>query len=188
MFYALDVAGVRNYLLVPGLPIGLQRSGKNYPTSPLMYLLVGSRLRDSLLVLWWIIFNWTLGLLQIWKTDVGDPRSPLPSLVMNAWLGDLAPPPSDASWRKATQGALANPCSGGNSESRYLPGYRTPYRYVNSAAFNTAGRFPSNVTVPSSQFSWQEGGGRVVQRCCVSYITGASNWYWLTVGQGLLSL
>ena len=23
---------------------------------------------------------------------------------------------------------------------------------------------------------------------CVSYITGASNWYWLTVGQGLLSL
>ena len=37
MFYVLDVAGVRNYLLVPGLPIGLQRSGKNYPTSPLMY-------------------------------------------------------------------------------------------------------------------------------------------------------
>ena len=32
------------------------------------------------------------------------------------------------------------------------------------------------------------GGGRVVRRCCVSYITGASNWYWLTVGQGLLSL
>ena len=29
------------------------------------------------------------------------------------------------------------------------------------------------------------GGGR---RCCVSYITGASNLYWLTVGQGLLSL
>ena len=51
MFYVLDVAGVRNYLLVPGLPIGLQRSGKNYPTSPLMYLLVRSRLRDSLLVL-----------------------------------------------------------------------------------------------------------------------------------------
>ena len=67
------------------------------------------------------------------------------------------PAPSDASRRKATQGALANPCSGGNSEPRYLPGYRTPYRNVNSAAFNTAGRFPSNVTVPSSQFSWQEG-------------------------------
>ena len=32
------------------------------------------------------------------------------------------------------------------------------------------------------------GGGRVVRRCCVSYITGASNWYWLAVGQGLLSL
>ena len=32
------------------------------------------------------------------------------------------------------------------------------------------------------------GGGRVVRRCCVSYITGASNWYWLTAGQGLLSL
>ena len=32
------------------------------------------------------------------------------------------------------------------------------------------------------------GGGRVVRRCCVSYITGASSWNWLTVGQGLLSL
>ena len=32
------------------------------------------------------------------------------------------------------------------------------------------------------------GGGRVVWRCCVSYITGVSNWYWLTIGQGLLSL
>ena len=49
------------------------------------------------------------------------------------------PAPSDASRRKATQGALANPCSGGNSEPRYLSGYRTPYRYVSSAAFNTAG-------------------------------------------------
>ena len=37
-------------------------------------------------------------------------------------------------------------------------------------------------------FSSPEGGGRVVRRCCVSYITGASNWYWLTVGQVLLSL
>ena len=48
--------------------------------------------------------------------------------------------------------------------------------------------------------SWQRGiaesgssainphGGRVVQRCRVSYVTGASSWYWLTVGQGLLSL
>ena len=26
------------------------------------------------------------------------------------------------------------------------------------------------------------------ERCRVSYVTGASNWYWLTVGQGLLSL
>ena len=49
------------------------------------------------------------------------------------------PAPSDASRRKATREALANPCSGGNSEPRYLPGYRTPYRYVSSAAFNTAG-------------------------------------------------
>ena len=31
-------------------------------------------------------------------------------------------------------------------------------------------------------------GGWVRQRCRVSYVTGASNWYWLTVGQGLLSL
>ena len=27
-----------------------------------------------------------------------------------------------------------------------------------------------------------------MRRSCVSYITGASNWYWLTVGQCLLSL
>ena len=33
-----------------------------------------------------------------------------------------------------------------------------------------------------------KGGGRVVRKFCLSYITGASNWYWLTVGQGLLSL
>ena len=30
-------------------------------------------------------------------------------------------------------------------------------------------------------------GGWVRQRCHVSYVTGASNWYWLTVGQFLLS-
>ena len=35
---------------------------------------------------------------------------------------------------------------------------------------------------------WNPQTDRVVRRCCVSYITGASNWYWLTVGQGLLSL
>ena len=32
------------------------------------------------------------------------------------------------------------------------------------------------------------GDGWVRQRCCVSYVTGASNWDWLTVEQGLLSL
>ena len=32
------------------------------------------------------------------------------------------------------------------------------------------------------------GGGRVARRCCVSYVTRASKRYWLTVGQGLLSL
>ena len=32
------------------------------------------------------------------------------------------------------------------------------------------------------------GGGWVRQRCRVSYVIGASNWYWLTVGQGLLSM
>ena len=31
-------------------------------------------------------------------------------------------------------------------------------------------------------------GGWVMQRCRVSYVTRASSWYWLTVGQGLLSL
>ena len=34
-----------------------------------------------------------------------------------------------------------------------------------------------------------EGGcGRVWGRCLVSYVTRASNWYYLTLGQGLLSL
>ena len=32
------------------------------------------------------------------------------------------------------------------------------------------------------------GGVWVVRRCPLSYITIGSNWYWLTVGQGLLSL
>ena len=31
-------------------------------------------------------------------------------------------------------------------------------------------------------------GGWVRQRCRAAYLTGASNWDWLTVGQGLLSL
>ena len=31
-------------------------------------------------------------------------------------------------------------------------------------------------------------GGRVVQLYRVSYVTEASNWYWLTIGQALLSL
>ena len=31
-------------------------------------------------------------------------------------------------------------------------------------------------------------GGWVRQRCRVSCVTGASHWYWLTVGQGLLAL
>ena len=36
---------------------------------------------------------------------------------------------------------------------------------------------------------WDRGeGGRVVRRCRVFYVIGASNWYWPTVGQGLLSL
>ena len=32
------------------------------------------------------------------------------------------------------------------------------------------------------------GGGRVMWSCHVSRVTGASNWYWLIVGQGLVSL
>ena len=38
--------------------------------------------------------------------------------------------------------------------------------------------------------SWGgEGEGWLVwQKCRVPYVTGASNWYWLTVGQGLLPL
>ena len=38
----------------------------------------------------------------------------------------------------------------------------------------------------SSLSAW--GGGWVRQRCFVSCVTRASNWYWLTVRQGLLSL
>ena len=34
----------------------------------------------------------------------------------------------------------------------------------------------------------EAGRGKVWRRCRVSYVTGASNWYWLTVGQVLLSL
>ena len=30
-----------------------------------------------------------------------------------------------------------------------------------------------------------EGGTRLWRRCRVSYVTGASNWYWVTAGQGL---
>ena len=30
--------------------------------------------------------------------------------------------------------------------------------------------------------------GWMRQRCCVSFVSGASSWYWLTVGQSLLSL
>ena len=33
-----------------------------------------------------------------------------------------------------------------------------------------------------------KGVGLVRQRCRISYVTGVFNWYWLTVGQGLLSL
>ena len=33
-----------------------------------------------------------------------------------------------------------------------------------------------------------DGGGWERQRCCVSCVSGVSNWYWLTVGQGLLPL
>ena len=65
--------------------------------------------------------------------------------------------PSDASRREAMPGAPANPCSVGISEPRCLPDYRTPYRYVNSAAYNMAARFPSDVSVPSLQVSWQDG-------------------------------
>ena len=43
----------------------------------------------------------------------------------------------------------------------------------------------SSCVSPSIQFS---GGGWVWRRCRVSYVTGGSNWDWLTVGQGLLSL
>ena len=39
-----------------------------------------------------------------------------------------------------------------------------------------------------TQFIITHGGGWEWQWCRVSYVTGASNWNWLTVGQGLLSL
>ena len=39
------------------------------------------------------------------------------------------------------------------------------------------------------EFHFVRGGGLLRQRCGVAYVTRASNWgYWLTVGQGLISL
>ena len=38
------------------------------------------------------------------------------------------------------------------------------------------------------EYNFQLGDGRVWRRCHVSYVTGASNGYWLTAGQCLLSL
>ena len=37
-------------------------------------------------------------------------------------------------------------------------------------------------------FVWGNWGGWVRQKCRISGVTGASNWYWLTVGQSLLFL
>ena len=34
---------------------------------------------------------------------------------------------------------------------------------------------PAGAMTPSAEFLFQNGGGREVRRCCVSYITGASN-------------
>ena len=45
------------------------------------------------------------------------------------------------------------------------------------------GYLHSQISIHSSWW-----GGWVRQRCHVSCVTWASNWYWLTVGQGLLSL
>ena len=41
-------------------------------------------------------------------------------------------------------------------------------------------------TTQIKQYDWR--GGWVRQRCPVAFVTRATNWYWLTVGQGLLSL
>ena len=43
------------------------------------------------------------------------------------------------------------------------------------------------LTTQTKKILWIFWGGRMVWRCCVSYVTRASNWYWLTLGQGLLS-
>ena len=59
----------------------------------------------------------------------------------------------------------------------------------------TSENVPSNVCPAKIQINlrirvvWSESrGGWVRQRCPVALVTGPSNWYWLTVGQGLLSL
>ena len=48
----------------------------------------------------------------------------------------------------------------------------------------------SQVWIPlkACVYSTHDGGGWLRQRCCVSCVTKASNWDWLTVGQGQLSL
>ena len=81
---------------------------------------------------------------------------------------------------------------------KVLPTGRTGQRYIQSAVIlyapptENGGGIKTGVYTGIPYFSYfllqNIGGGRVVRRCCVSYITGASNWYWLTVGQGLLSL
>ena len=44
-------------------------------------------------------------------------------------------------------------------------------------------RIYSQCAETQSELRWSGGA-----KCHVSYVTGASSWYWLTVGQGLLSL
>ena len=71
--------------------------------------------------------------------------------------------------------------------SRYLDPVTLTY-IPSSSDFYTFYDIPLSLSCIIQKVSAAYWGGRVVWRCRVSYVTGASNWYWLTVGQGLLSL
>lgn len=84
--------------------------------------------------------------------------------------------PSSAPSRTAQQGAVGNPCSVGFSESRYLPNFRAPYRYVNSDAYIVSSRYPSLVSTSSNQVSWQDGGDQSALWPFYNYFPTWGSW------------
>ena len=81
--------------------------------------------------------------------------------------------------------------SNANANFTWTPDTRpdyTPFILGPSLSVWTVLILPSCLSTFGGGGGGGERAGWVWRRCCVSYFTGASNWYWLTVGQGLLSL